>query len=95
MIFIKFRRIFCWIRAIPFFLKSDVWCPHVYKEECRENVIIISNDNGFRVSENYIHSHNETVHPKATLVRSRCSYCGKQELSWYDKEPYIIGGSYE
>lgn len=84
------KRIFCWIKAIPFFFKSGVWCPHLYKEESRESVIIISSENSFRVSENYIHSHNETVHPKATLIKCRCAYCGKEELSWYDKEPYIM-----
>ena len=56
------KRIFCYLKAIPFFLKSGVWCPHVYHDESKETAIIISNDNGFRVSNNWLHGENERVH---------------------------------
>ncbi len=84
------KRIFCYLKAIPFFLKSGVWCPHVYHDESKETAIIISNDNGFRVSNNWLHGENERVHKNATLIRSKCIHCGKEELSWYDREPCII-----
>lgn len=84
------KRIFCYLKAIPFFIKSGVWCPHIYHEESKENAIIISTDNGFRVSNNWLHDDNEMVHKNATLIRSKCIHCGKEELSWYDKEPCVI-----
>lgn len=84
-------RIICWARAIPFWVRSGIWCPHVYKEETREPAIIISTTNSFRVSDNYVHNPNETVHPKATLIKSKCVCCGKEERSWFDGEIPIIG----
>lgn len=84
------KRAVCWIKAIPFWIKSGVWCPHIYVEESREPAIIIANNEGFRVAQNYFHCHNETVYPKATLIRSKCKCCGKEDLSWFDREPYII-----
>ena len=78
------RRFICWIKAIPLFIKSGVWCPHLYNEGTCESTIIISTKNGFRVSDNYIHKPHETVHPKATLIRSKCFYCVIEDLSWFD-----------
>ena len=84
------KRIICCIKAIPFFLKSGIWCPHIYKEYSKENAIIISTDSSFRVSDSYLHANCETVHPKATLIKNRCICCGKEDWSWFDREPYII-----
>lgn len=78
------RRLICYLKAIPFWVRSGVWCPHIYNEETYESAIIISTDYGFRVSDNYKHEPYETVHPKATLMRSKCLCCGKEELSWFD-----------
>lgn len=89
------KEIICYIKALPLFIKSDVWCPHVYEEVSRSNAIIISTENGFRVSKNLLHANGEIVHPKATLIKNKCIYCGKEHLSWYDKEPYIIGDIHE
>ena len=83
------KKIICWIKAIPFFIKSGVWCPHLY-EESKEKAIIISTENSYRVSKDYIHRPNETVHPNATLIRYRCKRCGAEELGWYDREPMVI-----
>ena len=69
------KRIICWAKAIPFWIRSGVWCPHIYVEESREPAIIIANDKGFRVAQNYMHYHDETVYPKATFIRSRCDLC--------------------
>ena len=84
------KRIVCWIKAIPFFIKTGVWCPHIYIEEVYSEEIIISTDNSFRVSDNYLHTSDETVHPKATLITSKCACCGKEDYSWFDKEPINI-----
>ena len=84
------KKIICYIKALPFFIKKGIWCPHVYKEYARENAIIISTDNGFRVSNNLLHTNKETVHPKAILIKSKCKCCGNEDWAWYDKEPLHI-----
>lgn len=76
------KRILCWLKAIPSWVRCGKWYPHTYKEVSREPAIIITNEYGFRVSDNYIHENNETVHKDATLIVSKCKYCGKEELSW-------------
>ena len=78
------KKIICYIKAIPFFIKSGVWCPHMYIEVSKEKAIIISTDNNFRISKNLIHRENEKVHPNATLITCKCKYCGEKELSWFD-----------
>lgn len=78
------KRIICWFEALPFFIKTGIWCPHIYKEETRSEEIIISTDNSFRVADNYLHKPNEVVHPHATLITSRCEICGKTDFSWID-----------
>ena len=78
------KRLLCYLKAIPFFLKTGVWCPHIYIEVKREKAIVISTDNSFRVASNFIHKSNETVHPHATLMRNSCKCCGKEDLSWFD-----------
>ena len=78
------KRIICWIKAIPLFLKCGAWCPHIYEEKTFIPSIIISHQYGFRVSDDYRHGSYETVHPKATLIVCKCLCCGKEELSWFD-----------
>ena len=84
------KKIFCYLKAIPFFLSSGVWCPHVYKEIGSKKGIVITTKNSFRISDNFLHNKNETVHPSAIIIRSRCTCCGCEELSWYDSEPLLI-----
>lgn len=84
------KKIICYFEAILRFINHGVWCPHTYMEASREDAIIISTEDGFRVSRNYIHKPNETVHPKATLITNRCVCCGKKDLSWIDGEVPII-----
>ena len=77
-------RIICWIKALPLFFKTGIWCPHIYKEETRSEEIIIATNKSFRVADNYLHTSNETVHPHATLITSKCICCGKTDFSWTD-----------
>lgn len=76
------RKILCWIKAIPFFVNSGIWIPHVYVADY-EKAIIIASRHGFRVSDNYQHSPEETVHKDACLIRYKCLHCGHEEFSWY------------
>lgn len=89
------KRLRCWITAIPFWIKTGEWIPHLYREDSSEKCIIIASDTSFRVSKNYIHNENERVYPNATLIRAKCVHCGKELLSWIDGEIPIIGDKSE
>lgn len=86
------KEIGCYIKAIPFWIRSHIWCPHIYGETEYTPAIIIASKNSFRISKDYKHNENEKVYPKATLITSKCICCGKKEISWYDSEPIIING---
>lgn len=86
------RRMLCCIKAVPFYIRTGIWCPHVYEEVSRHKGIVMATEDGFRVSENLLHSERERVHPDATIVLCRCVSCGKEDLSWYDREPPVING---
>lgn len=77
-----FRKIICWVRAIPLWLRCGEFVPHVYTQEY-EKANIIATDHSFRVSEGLQHTADETVYQNACLIRSRCKYCGHEDLSWY------------
>lgn len=84
------KKLVCYLKAIPFFIKSGIWCPHVYKEVGMDKGIVIARQNNFRISNNLIHNNGETVYPHATIIRNKCIYCGHEDLSWYDNEPVRI-----
>ena len=71
----------CYGTALWSLLVHGIWVPHVFRDEY-EDAIIIATDKSFRVSDNYEHTQDERVYAPATLIRSKCIYCGKQELSW-------------
>ncbi|MCM1045264.1 MAG: hypothetical protein NC417_07115 [Candidatus Gastranaerophilales bacterium] len=84
------KKVLCYIKAIPLYLRTGVWSPHMYEEISREQGIIISTDHGFRISDILAHKDNEKVHPKAVIIKNKCVYCGHKDISWYDREPFII-----
>ena len=84
------KKLFCYIKAVPFFLRSGIWCPHIYKEISSSQGIIISTSDSFRTADNLSHNENETVHPKAVIIRNKCVCCGHEEITWYDREPVVI-----
>lgn len=84
------KKIICYIKAIPLYFKIGVWSPHVYEEVSRDKKIVVSTEYGFRISDNLIHNKNEKVHPKATVIKNKCKYCGCEDICWYDQEPFII-----
>lgn len=53
------------------------------------------------MSKSFIHNDEEIVHPNATLIKNKCIYCGKENFSWFDREPFtynlhiIRGNNYE
>lgn len=87
----KIKSIICYIKAIPFWLRYGEWIPHVFKEDSREDdVIIVSTNNSFRVAKDFSHRPNERIHPKATLITCKCKYCGIKEYEWFDVDPIRI-----
>lgn len=82
-------RIRCYGKAIWDLLTRGIWIPHVFRDEY-EKAIIIATDKSFRVSDNYQHTPEEKVYAPATLIRSKCIYCGKEELSWMQGRPENI-----
>ena len=76
------KRLICWFKAIPLWLRSGYFVPHLY-ESAFEDAIIIATEKGFRVSDNYKHTADETVYPNAVLERCRCIYCGHETQGWY------------
>ena len=76
------KKLICWIKAIPLWLRTGEFVPHIY-ECCYEKAIIIATDNSFRVADNYQHTANETVYKDACLVRYKCIHCGHEDLAWY------------
>ncbi len=76
------KRLLCYIKAIPLWLRSGYFVPHLY-ESTFEDAIIIATENGFRVADNYEHSKEETVYKNAVLEKCKCIYCGHKTLAWY------------
>lgn len=82
----------CQLRAIPFFLKTGLYIPHVYVETERYQTNVFATKNGFRESSDYLHAENEESHLNATVIVMKCKYCGKKDKMWFDREPRKIGG---
>ncbi len=76
------KRLICWFKAIPLWLRSGYFVPHLY-ESTFEDAIIIATENSFRVADNYEHSKEETVYKNAVLVRCKCMDCGHEIQCWY------------
>lgn len=76
-------RIKCMLQGVKDFVVHGVWTPHIFKDADYERCIIIATPKSFRVSKDLMHTQEERVFPDACLVRSRCIYCGKEDLSWF------------
>lgn len=77
------KLLLCWLKAIPLWLCTGLFVPHLY-EATYEDAIIIAKTDSFRIANNYEHSEKETVYPKAVLQRCKCVFCGHETLSWYE-----------
>ncbi len=82
------KRLRCWIKAIPLWLRTGLFVPHLY-ESTFEDAIIIASDNGFRVADNYNHSSDEVVYRNAVLERCQCVFCGHKTMAWYESKEEI------
>ena len=77
------KRFKCWIKALPLWIRTGLFVPHLY-EGTTEDAIIIAKPNSFRVADNYNHTVDETVYPNAVLERCKCVFCGHEILAWYE-----------
>lgn len=76
-------RIRCLLQGVKDLFVHGVWIPHIFKDADYERCIIIATPKNFRVSKDLMHTADEKVYPDACLVRSRCIYCGKEDVSWF------------
>lgn len=78
----KIKKLICWIKAIPVYLRSGQWGPHLYACDYQK-VIIIADEKNFRVSDNYEHKPGEQVYKNACLITGTCVRCGHKTTAWY------------
>jgi hypothetical protein len=83
------KRLICYIKAIPLWLRTGLFVPHLY-EATTEDAIIIATDNSFRVADNYNHSEDEVIYPNAIVERCKCVFCGHKTMAWYASKEDLI-----
>ena len=76
------KKLLCWIKAIPLWLRTGLFVPHLY-EATTEDAIVIASVDGFRVSDNYEHANDEVVFKNAVVERCKCVFCGHETITWY------------
>ena len=80
------KKIICWIKAIPLWLRCNAWVPHLYIEDGRKASIVAAGDAYFRETTSLEHLPGEQIYQKATIVTDRCKVCGKKIKTWYAGE---------
>ena len=78
------KKIICWLKAIPFYIRSGIWSPHAYDEVERHTGIVIAGDTYFRESNSFNHLNGEKMYQNATIVTSKCTRCGAMEKAWFN-----------
>lgn len=72
-----FRYLMCNLKAIPFFLKSGVFAPHINVEMFQSKKDIYVRGNKFRIAkEPYYMEPDEYLIKNVTVTWSCCSACG-------------------
>lgn len=82
------KRIICFLVSIKNFLLYGKFIRHIYVDEYEQQVAIIADDYNFRCSDNYQRKNGELVYKNAYLIRSKCKYCGKEDISWCSEDMY-------
>lgn len=78
------KKLICYIRAVPLFLKCGAWSPHLFEEVERHECIVVSGENYFRESKDLRHLPGERVCRNATVITSKCIRCGVTEEAWFN-----------
>ena len=76
------RKLICWMKAIPLWLRCGEWVPHIYTCEY-EKTIIVAGEGYFRSQKGYEHIPGERVYQDACLITYTCKCCGHRAYAWY------------
>ena len=79
------KEIVCYIKAIPFFIRTGNFVPHIFQEVESHDGIVVFTDNSFRESQDCCHGYNEGVSIDSKITTYKCKNCGKIEKSWQRK----------
>ena len=72
----------CYIKAIPFYLRTGEFIPHVYVEDEPYIGNIAYTDNSYREVEGLGHTADEQLAIGVYIYRGVCKHCGKVDFSW-------------
>ena len=78
------KTIKCFLKAIPFFLRTRIWASHFWVEkETYPAIDVWVSDKNFRIRENgYEHYPWEHLERNVTLHGLECKRCGKRMMTW-------------
>lgn len=87
-----FKSIKCIIKAIPLFIKSGEFVPHLYEEKERYTANIFYTDHGFRIAGSLNHAPDEHFVRNAILIGCECKRCGRKMMEWQRNEDVPVIG---
>jgi len=76
------KKIFCYLKAIPFWFVSGIFCPHVFVNIDNFVRNVIATENSFRISDSFEHSEDERVYKSAIVSVAKCKHCGEISMAW-------------
>ena len=72
----------CYIKAIPLFIKTKQFIPHIYKEKNRFIHNIVVTDTDFSLTDTFCHDFGEYIVRDAIVINFECKCCGKTIQLW-------------
>lgn len=72
----------CFFESIKNLFKYRIWIRHLLINPEIKKGIVITTENGFRVSDSLTHGVNEQVHQNVYIETCTCKFCGKKISSW-------------
>lgn len=93
----NFKKIGCYIRAIPLFARKgfnpDYFCPHFFREceQYRSDIFVDIRKNGkFRIANTMQHKDYEVLMKNAVLTGLECKRCGHKEMEYQSSDSLPI-----
>ena len=85
------KELLCKIMAIPFFLKTGEFVPHIYREVETKKCNIWLSGNSFRIATGTLdHQPNEMLVKNVNVHKLVCIRCGHTITTWDDGNIYEI-----
>lgn len=79
------KEFLCKLRAIPFFLKTGEFIPHIYREVETKHCDIWLSCNSFRIATGTLnHQPNEMLVKNVNVHKMVCIRCGHAITNWDD-----------